>query len=235
MMTGFYQDIATSLAYLRGLEQFMLDMYESPRQFHELLAFMRDGILQNQSEGEAAGDFSLTGGQNQAMTYATDLPDPQPNSGPCRRSDLWGFFAAQEYTLISPQFHDEFLYQYQLPIMAHWGLTHYGCCEDLTRKIEMLRQAPNLRSIAIAPVADIARCAEQIQRDYVMSWRPNPTEMVATDFNESRIRQIIGDGLRACQGGVVNIHLKDIETVQGEPERLARWVQIVREVSEQVL
>jgi hypothetical protein len=235
VMTGFMGDISTSLAYLRGLEQVMLDMYESPSQLQELLAFMRDGILQNQQEAEDAGDFSLTCGHNQALSYADELADPQPNSAPCRRRDLWGFFAAQEYTLISPRFHDEFLYQFQLPIMKHWGLTHYGCCEDLTQKIDMLRQAPNLRSIAVTPVANVARSAEQIGRDYVMSWRPNPTDMVCADFDEGRIRRIIGEGLRACRGGCVHVHLKDIETVQGDPSRLARWVQIVREVGEEVL
>ncbi len=228
IMQGFYADISTSLAYLRGLEQLMLDMYESPRELHQLLAFMRDGILENQRQAEEAGDFSLTCSHNQAMPYGGGLEDPQPNSGPRTRKQLWGFFAAQEYTLISPQFHDEFLFQYQLPIMAQYGLTHYGCCEDLTNKIDMLRQAPNLRSIAVTPVANLPRCVEQIGTDYAISWRPNPTDMVCADFNEERIRRIIREGLQAARGTYLHIFLKDIETVRGEPNRLRRWTEIVR-------
>jgi hypothetical protein len=231
VLSGFAGDLSTTIAQLRGLEQLMLDMYESPQQLPELLAFMREGVLANQQAAEVVGDYSLTNHSNQAMPYAEELESPRPNSGPRKRKELWGFCAAQEFTLVSPRFHDEFLFQYQRSIMEHFGLVHYGCCEDLTRKIDMLRQLKNLHSIAVAPRADVKRCAEQIGADYVISWHPNPTDMVCTDWNEERIHQIIRAGLDACKEGIVHIHLKDVETVQGEPERLQRWVDIVREES----
>ena len=93
----------------------------------------------------------------------------------------------------------------------------------------MLRQVPNLRSIAVSPRADVRACAEQIGRDYVLSWRPNPTDMVCAAWDEGRIRRIIRAGLDAWRGCVAHIHLKDIETVRGDPGRLARWVGIVRD------
>ena len=229
----FMADIVTCLARLRGLQQVMEDMYDAPEELHRLLAFMRDGILANHQQAEDAGHFSLTSGANQAMTYAEELERPCPNSGPRRRKDLWGFCAAQEYTLISPQFHDEFLFQYQMPIYEHFGLVHYGCCEDLTRKIDMLRQLKNLRDIAVTPVADVRKCAEQIGLDYTISWRPNPTDMVCTDWNEAKVRQIIRDALAACRGQYLHIHLKDVETMQGDNDRLARWVRVVRETCEE--
>jgi hypothetical protein len=226
---NFMGDISTSIAGLRGLEQLMLDMYDSPDELRELLAFMRDGILANQQAAEAAGDFSLTSQHNQCMTYAEELEDPKPNSGSRLRNQLWGFCAAQEYTLISPQMHDEFLFQYQLPIMKHFGLTHYGCCEDLTAKIAMLRQLPNLRIIAVAPRANLKRCAEQIGMDFVISWRPNPTDHVCAGFDETHIRRTVREALHICKGQCLHLHLKDIETVEGDPTRLARWVRIVHD------
>lgn len=228
--SAFMADISTSLAGLRGLETVYLDMYEHPQELHRLLAFMRDAILANNQAAEDAGHYSLTTQHNQSMTYAENLERPRPNSGPRKRKELWGFCAAQEYTLVSPEFHDEFLLQYQIPIFEKCGLLHYGCCENLTRKIDMLRQCKNLRSIAVTPTADVAQCAEQIGKDYVISWRPNPTDMVCAGWDEARIRKIIGEGLKACRGGYVHIHLKDIETVQGDTTRLARWTRIVREV-----
>ncbi len=137
----------------------MIDMYESPQELHSLLAFMRDAILQSHQDAEAAGHFTLNSGNNQAFPLAAELPPPTPNSPPCKRHDLWGFCAAQEYTLISPAFHDEFLFQYQIPIFEKFGLVHYGCCEDLGEKIGMLRQLKNLRSIAVTPVANVRHCA----------------------------------------------------------------------------
>jgi hypothetical protein len=230
---GFMADISTSIAKLRGLEPLMMDMYDSPEALHRLLAFMRDGILRNNAEAEAAGHFTLTSGQNQAMPYAPELEPPRPNSGPRRRQDIWGFCAAQEFTLISPELHDEFLFRYQLPIYEPFGLVHYGCCEDLGQKIGMLRRLKNLRSIAVTPVANVRQCAEQIGADYVLSWRPNPTDMVCYGYDEGKIRRIIGEGLAACRGGYPHIHLKDVETVEGDVSRLARWVRLVRDVSRQ--
>ncbi len=228
---GFMADISTSINKLRGMEQFMLDMYESPEELHRLLAFMRDGILKNNQEADDAGDFSLTSGQNQAMCYANGLERPSPNSGARKRKDIWGFCAAQEFTLISPEFHEEFMFQYQKPIYEHFGLVHYGCCEDLGRKIGMLRKLKNLRSIAVTPVADVRLCAEQIGTDYAISWRPNPTDMVCCGYDEDRIRRIIKDGVSAFRGGSLHIHLKDVETVEGDPARLTRWVKLIRELT----
>jgi transketolase C-terminal domain/subunit len=129
--------------------------------------------------------------------------------------------------------HDEFLLQYQIPILKHFGLVAYGCCEDLTEKIGILRQIPNLRVIAAAPRADVARCAEQIGSDYVISWRPNPTDMVCGVFDETRIRRILRHGLTVTRGCTVHVHLKDIETVEGDPDRLRRWVRLVRDVEDE--
>jgi hypothetical protein len=227
--SGFTADISTDICKLRGLEQIMVDMYDDPEHLHQLLAFMRDGILAEQARAEAMGHFGLTSGHNQCMSYCDELEWPRANSGPRPRKALWGFMAAQEFTLISPAMHEEFLLRYQLPIVSQYGLSHYGCCENLTNKIDMLRQIPNLRIIAVTPTADAGKCAEQIGTDYVISWRPNPTDMMCCGFDEAKIRRILRENLEAMRGCHVHIHLKDIETVEGDITRLTRWVEIVRE------
>ncbi len=228
----WHADISTDLAQLRGLEQLMLDMVDHPQWLHKVLAFMRDGILEAHAQAEAAGDWALCDHQNQSMPYALDLPDPAPNT-PCGgRQFLWCFMASQETTAVGPALFEEFMLQYQMPIMAPFGLVAYGCCEDLTRKIDLLRQIPNLRRIAVTPRADVRRCAEQIGTDYVISWRPNPAEMVCCGFDPDHIRKVTREAMEACKGGYVDITLKDIETVQYHPERLAQWVKVTREVSD---
>lgn len=224
-------DISTQLAYLRGLEQMMWDMMDRPAWLHRLLALMRDGILRTHEQAEAAGDWSLSAHQNQAMPYAEELSDPAPNSGPVTRSQLWTFVASQETTGVGPRQFDEFMLQYQLPIMVPFGLVAYGCCEDLTRKIDVLRQIPNLRRIAVSPMADVAKCAAQIGHDYVLSYRPSPTEMVGYGFNPQKIREMLKRDLAACGDCHVDITLKDVETVEYDVDRIQRWVDIAREVS----
>jgi hypothetical protein len=225
----FSGDISSHLAYLRGLEQIMWDMSDNPEWLHRLLAFMRDGILTTHEEAEQAGDWRLCDHENQAMPYALELPNPRANSESVTRDKLWIFMQAQELTQISPRMFDEFMLQYQLPIVAKFGLVAYGCCEDLTHKIKYLRQIPNLRRIAVTPWADLRACAEQIQQDYVYSWRPNPAEMVCGEFNPDWIRQVIREGLEVTKDCIVDITLKDVKTVRGHPENLREWVNIVRQ------
>ena len=226
---GGMADISTCLARLRGLQQIMIDMYESPAELKKLLAFLRDGVLANQRQAEKVGDFGLTDQGNQSQCYASGMEAPQPNTHHVSRKALWTHMAAQEFTLISPAMHEEFLLNYQMPIMAEFGLVSYGCCEDLTRKIDMLRKVPNLRIIAVTLVADVKRCAEQIGSDYVISWRPNPTDVISCGWDEGRIRRIIRHGLEVMAGLHVQIQLKDVETVEGDPTRMARWSSIVRQ------
>ncbi|MFW5857315.1 MAG: hypothetical protein ACOCX4_05495 [Planctomycetota bacterium] len=227
---NFAGDISTDLHYLRGIENFMLDMMDNPGAYHRLLAFMRDGVLRTHDQAEAAGDWCLVSQGNQAFCFGGEgIREPAPDVCGVPRKDLWCFCAAQEHTLVSPAMHDEFLFQYQKPILEHFGQVAYGCCEDLSKKIDMLRQLPNLRRIAVSPMADVGACAEQIGTDYVISYRPSPADMVAYGFDPDRVRTILRQDFAALRGTHFDITLKDVETVEGDPDRCRRWTAVVRE------
>jgi len=225
-------DLSTNLGYLRGIENFMVDMTDNPEGLHRLVKFMGDGVLRTHEQAEAAGDWGLADHQNQAMPYAQELEDPAPNARGVERRRLWVYMAAQEFTGVSPAMHEEFLLRYQLPIIKEFGLSAYGCCEDLTHKIDMLRQIPNLRRIGVSPMADAARCAEQIGTNYVLSYRPSPADMVSYGWNPERARAIMTPDLKACQANNcrVDITLKDVQTVGNDPTRCQKWVELTREV-----
>ncbi|MFW5923186.1 MAG: hypothetical protein ACOCSQ_02255, partial [Planctomycetota bacterium] len=225
-------DIATDLGYLRGIEHFMLDMHDRPEWLHKMVGFLSRGVLRTHEQAEEARDWGLIDHENQSMPYARELKDPAPDEYGVDRSELWYFAAAQELAQVGPEQHDEFMLQHQLPILSHFGLVAYGCCEDLTNKIDILRQIPNLRRIAVTPWADVRKCAEQIGEDYVISWRPSPERMVCSGFSEDRVRTMTKDAMEACKGLHVDISLKDIQTVQNEPDRLKKWVDITRDVVE---
>ena len=227
-------DLSTDLGYLRGIEHFMMDMLDHPQWLHRLTAFLSEGVQKTHAEAEHAGDWSLVAHENQAIAYAEELDDPAADDSPVNRDRLWGYMAAQEFTAVSPAMHDEFLLQYQLPILEPFGLVAYGCCEDLTHKIDMLRQIPNLRRIAVSPFADVATCAAQIQEDYVLSYRPSPADMVGYGLDEDRVRSILTRDLEAARGTHMDITLKDVETVEHDPDRIRNWVALTRKVIDEV-
>ncbi len=224
-------DISTDIAKLRGLEQIMWDVYDNLDWLHSLLAFMRDSVLTNHAQAEAAGGFSLADHQNQCMPYSLELDDPNPSVTGVPRRRLWRFLAAQEFTGYSPEMFWEFILQYQQPILESFGLTAYGCCENLTYDIPYLRRIKNLRRIAVSPFADARKCAELIGPDYILSWRPNPSLMLATGLDEDLVRRHMRDHFAIFRENHnhFDITLKDVETVNRHPENVRRWVQIVRE------
>ena len=229
--TMFSGDISTDLAKLRGIEQIMWDAYDRPEWLHKLLSVMRDGILKEQADAEEQGGYSLANHQNQAITYAKELPRPKANSGAVKRKDLWTFMASQEFTTFGPDMFYEFLLQYQMPIMEKFGLVAYGCCEDLTMKIDYLRKIPNLKRIAVSPFANTKSCAEQIGRDYIVSWRPSPSLMLSTGLDEDFVRNYLREHFSIFKEhkNQFDITLKDVETINHQPENVKKWVTIVKE------
>lgn len=223
-------DISTHLTYLRGIEQLMWDMMDRPEWLHEVLGFMRDGILRTHREAEAAGDWTLGEHQNQSMPYALELDDPSASQEPVTRDQLWYFAASQETTLVGPKQFNTFMWEYQMDIMEPFGLTAYGCCEDLTHKIPYLKELPNLRRISVALTADVEQCAEHIGTDYIYSYRPSPADMVGYGFDPDRVRKILRNTFEVTKDLHVDVTLKDVETVQGDPDRVRNWVQVTREV-----
>jgi len=226
-------DLSTLLGNLRGIENFMIDVTDNPSGLHRLMGRLSQAVLAVHDQAQDRGHWSTLAHENQAMPYAQELDDPSSDAGPISRGRLWGYQASQEFTLVSPAMHEEFLLQYQLPILNKFGLVAYGCCEDLTQKITMLRQIRNLRRIAVSPMANARKCIEQIGKDYVISWRPSPAEMVCVGFDHQRVRRLTRETLQLARGLHIDITLKDVETVQNDPRRLAEWTRITREIIEE--
>ena len=86
------------------------------------------------------------------------------------------------------------------------------------------------RRIALAGPLTVAEfMAEALQDRYVFSWKPNPSHLAMPTFNEDLIRNYVRDVIQKTKGCRLEIVMKDNHTICNEPERLVRWVQIVRE------
>jgi len=230
----YYQELlASSLMSLRGMTPLMMDMLERPGKVHRILAIMQKAAIAAHEKAERLGDISRADQFIQSCPYSRYTVDPGPNI-PARCNELWCYMHTQDFAGVSPEMHKEFSLDYQRPIMEMFAASGYGCCEDLTNKIDILREVKNLKQIAVTPAADLERCAEQIGADYVISWRPNPTDHVCTSFDRERIRRQVADAREtlAKYGCHYEINLKDVLTVQGDRERVREWVRIVRDAIE---
>ena len=234
------KDLSHTLYQLLGAEDMMIWMYDDPDMVHELCRRISDAAIEISEAAEAAGHFSNcdgTFGGNptiQAMPYCHDLPVPGEQKT-INMNQRWIYDCAQEFECISPEMFNEFIIEYQKPLYEKFGLTAFGCCEGLTKKIPYLKKIKNLRRIAVTPWADDEECARQIEDKYVISWRPNPSEMIINEFDPNRVKQIIKNAKSIFDryGCYWEINLKDFITVNGDKNRLQKWTETAREALEQ--
>ena len=219
------------LASMRGLQQVMMDMAQNPKGLHRLLGIMAEATWTAIEESEKNGSYGSPDQHIQSCGYSNYTVDPYPLKHVSLK-ELWCHAHAQEFTLISPAMHKEFALDYQRPIMERFAASSYGCCENITHKIDILREVKNLKRISVTPVSDLQECAKQIGADHVISWRPNPSDHVCLAFDRDRIRRLMTEGCEIldkynCQ---YEINLKDVVSIQGERHRIEEWVGIVRDV-----
>ena len=121
---------------------------------------------------------------------------------------------AQIFACVSPEMHDEFDLQYTQKMFDLCGLSYYGCCEPLHTKIEKLRRFKNLRRISITAWADVDSAAEQIGKDFVLSYKPNPAFVASPTFDPEPVKAEIKKVMEACKrnGTPCEFILKDIST-----------------------
>ena len=143
--------------------------------------------------------------------------------------DMWASAESQEMALVSPEMHMSFAMQYEARLLAPFGLTGYGCCEPLQRKLDLVLALPRIRRISIAPSADVDLCARQIGRKAIFSWKPQPSMLVG-EFDDRKVKNYIRHTLDVAKanGCVLEMILKDTHTCERHPERFTRWTEIAR-------
>jgi hypothetical protein len=223
---------------LRGLNELMLDLVDEPEMVHDVMSFFTEGSLEliqkiwdaNLISLNNDAQFHYTGG----LGYTDDLPAAGFNPERVRTGDVWAAAEAQELVLVSPEMHEEFALSYERKILENFGLNGYGCCEDLTHKLQYVKKIKNLRRIGICPWADLEKCAEQIGRDYIMTWKPNPAYLAGEHYSDEKIENYLSESLRKCKGAKVEIILRDTHTCHNDPSRFGRFVDSARRAINEV-
>jgi hypothetical protein len=164
--------------------------------------------------------------------WTDELPAPGFDPGKPRAKDLWMFGLAQMFSTVSPRMFDEYEIEMCMPIFRRFGLVYYGCCDPLDKKMKEVRKIPNVRKISMSPWVDEELGASEIKGDYVYSRKPNPALLAWPEFREDEVRRHLKATVDTCarHGCPLELILKDISTVNYQPQRLWRWAEIAMEV-----
>jgi hypothetical protein len=217
----------------RGLEQVMWDMFDHPGMLHDAMEFLTEGHRRLVAQYVDMNLLSLNNDETYhssgGVGYTTELPRPDYDPDRTRPCDMWSSAEAQEMAQISPEMHNEFVLQYEKRLLQPFGLNGYGCCDDLTIKLDDVFTIPNIRRISLAPWADVEKAAEKLQGNYIFSWKPDPSYLVG-HFDTDRVRSYIQHTLDVTRDCVIEMILKDTHTCEHHPERFTEWTDIAREL-----
>ena len=223
------------LVRLRGLEQVMYDMYERPGFLHRLLAFLRDDMLQVLSAYQREGILSMNNGPDDyigsgAMGVTDQLLETGPGQ-PVRLEHLWGLGESQDFSGVGPDLWQEFLLQYELPIINQFGLVCYGCCEPLDKKYDLLfKYVHNLRRVSVtSPYANIRLAAQKIGNRSVLSWKPSPTWLSDGVYDEELIKTATRETIQIAKENHCSLEIV-MKGFRVDYYRLARWAEITSHI-----
>ena len=230
--------LSRQLIVLRGFEQFMIDLYEAPELVHELMSFLRDEMIRELEYYERENLFCLNNGPENwtncgGMATNDELPGKEydPNHVRMKNMYIWG--ESQESVGIGPEQFDEFILEYQLPILNRFGLVAYGCCEPPDNRLDLLiNKIPKLRWVAVPTWSNRKLAAEKLQDKYVYSYKPQPSHITQPipdwDAAEKEIRETLT--IAKEWGCCVALDLKDAATFCGEIDRVTKWTDIAQRV-----
>jgi len=214
-------------ADLRGLQQVMIDMIAEPHLVHRLMTWIRDATLQAMDQAQATG--LVTPNNTGPMVCSDPIGEAAPD-GTYTYRNCWCMANSQEFDQVSPAMWEEFCLNYQKPIFERFGLVGYGCCENLTKKIDGVLSIPNLRILVCSAWTNLGTVIERVGRSCCIMWRQKASDVVFPD-DVSRVRHDLLEGARRLQGCFYQVVLRELQTLAGHPDRLHVWTALAKEAA----
>ena len=223
-----------------GLEEAMIDLVMRPELVHAAVERMVEAWMveldQFVEQNLLALDCNNTRIGSGGYGHTRELPGEDYDPAYIRPHNMWGCSNAQIFSDVSPEMHWEFGIKHDLRWLRRWGLSYYGCCEPLDKKLELLRRIPNLRKLSVSYWNDLDRIVAGVGGDYVLSYKPTPAVFVEDAFSPGRAREDLERLVRKADGAChLEFIMKDISTVRYKPQALWQWTDIAMEVAEKAV
>ena len=217
-----------------GIQEAMMDMIMRPEMINAAVERMVDAWMVELDQFEKQNLLSLDNTNTRVGSggygYTSELPGDDFDAGHVKAKNMWGCSNAQIFSEVSPKMHWEFAVKHDMRWLQRFGLTYYGCCEPLDKKMDIMRKIPNLRKISVSPWCNLERIISEIGGDYVISRKPSPAILAETAWDSARARSDIREVIEKAEGNChIEFIMKDISTVRHDPRRLWEWSMIVME------
>lgn len=228
-----WDDLLKWIGLGEGMEKFLLEPELMHQAADRYIAQLIDRAMQYERLGILSSNNAFVNVGNNGVGLTTQLPLPPENGIGARLSDIWGENADQILTSVSPAMSEEFAFAYESRWARLFGLHSYGCCERLDHKIDGLRRNfPNLRKISVSPFARREEAMEKIGPDYVVCFKPNSIYLAGATCEWQLLREELIDVVALSSKYQCNleIDLKTIISLHGQPQRLWQWCDMAADI-----
>jgi len=220
------------ISFWMGVDNCYIEFMDRPELIHAILDRLTNAALAEIDQINALGIAEVTSNMcHCSYTFDDRLPGPDFDKNHPTTYDAWTYSMAQLFTSVSPDINAEFEVPYMSKIFEKFGSVYYGCCERLDDRIDIIDRMPNIRKISCSPWSDREHFAAVLPKKYIMSNKPTPALLAEDIFDEEAVRKDLRRTMAAAKANGLGLEmlLKDISTVRGDPTRLWRWAEIARE------
>lgn len=227
-LNGYFSPatICTPAAKLRGLEQLMMDMALEPHLVHRLMEVITQGTLNYLDAIEASG--TILPNTDEPM-FLSDPLRPEPADGKYTLKDCWTAGNSQEFDQVDPAMTSEFLIDYQKRIFERFGAVSYGCCENLTQKIDPVLAIPNLRVFVASAWSDLGKIVARAGDQHCIMWRHSASDVTCLETLD-KVRRDTEHGVKLLKGCRYQVVLRELQSLFGREARLYDWAQMCKDI-----
>lgn len=228
--------LTQDLVHLMGMENMFYSMYDYPELFQSVLDRLSDDYIAFH-DYLSKNKFILPTNSYEHVsqgTYAFNdvLPKEREIFTP---SDVWGFMDSQESVGVSEDMFKELIFPFYEKVGKRFGMLSYGCCEPVDPVWDScISKFKNLRKVSVSPWCNEKFMGERLAGGQIIYHRkPDPTILgVGKTLDENRLRKHIRTTVEAAEGCKIEFTQRDVYSVNSDVAKVKRYVQILREETE---
>lgn len=231
----FHLGVWDTLSMLMGVQNIYYDFLDRPEFLHACMERITQSTISaiEQCNRQHLHDDIINTCHCSYIYTDELLPGPGEGKGPDSKN-CWAFGLAQLFSSVAPETMAEFEFPYINRMAEYFGSIYYGCCDRLDDRLSYVKAIPNVKKVSCSPWSDRDNFAAQIGPELIMSNKPTPA-LVAEELDPEEVRKDLQHTYQAAKANGVNLEyiLKDISTVQRDPQRLTQWAEIAMGVAQQ--
>ena len=230
--TCMHLGIWDTISMWMGVTDCYYELVDRPDMMHRLMEKLTQGLISIVDQRNEQGLFDVYSNLcHCSHTFSDDLPPKGCDMEHPKSTEAWALGLAQLFTSVSPAVTDEFEVAYMQRLFPKFGAIYYGCCDRLDDRLDVIAKLPNIRKLSCSPWSERETFAEKMPAHCVMSNKPTPAFLATGSLDEALVRADIRRTIDAAKAYDRNLEfiLKDISTVNYDPQKLWRWAEIAME------